>query len=137
MRLAALGGIVGCVAVVVAGSALGQGPAPGVGPTAQAQARPLPESYTLRPERIFDDLNLLVLEGDASALAEHVFGLSGARVTLTDSLVAAPDEPGLSGGLKASRADPVYQTERGDGRKAKGRFRLNEFAGWEKSHERH
>jgi FlaA1/EpsC-like NDP-sugar epimerase len=33
-------------------------------------------------QRIFDDLNLLVLEGDASALADHVFALSGARVTL-------------------------------------------------------
>ena len=32
--------------------------------------------------RIFDDLNLLVLEGDASALAKHVFDLSGSRVTL-------------------------------------------------------
>jgi FlaA1/EpsC-like NDP-sugar epimerase len=31
---------------------------------------------------IFDDLNLLVLEGDASALAQRVFELSGARVTL-------------------------------------------------------
>ena len=33
-------------------------------------------------QRIFDDLNLLVLEGDASALADHVFDLSGSRVTL-------------------------------------------------------
>jgi FlaA1/EpsC-like NDP-sugar epimerase len=32
--------------------------------------------------QIFDDLNLLVLEGDASALAQRVFELSGARVTL-------------------------------------------------------
>jgi FlaA1/EpsC-like NDP-sugar epimerase len=31
---------------------------------------------------IFDDLNLLVLEGNASALAQRVFELSGARVTL-------------------------------------------------------
>ena len=33
-------------------------------------------------QRIFDDINLLVLEGDASALAKHVSDLSGARVTL-------------------------------------------------------
>jgi FlaA1/EpsC-like NDP-sugar epimerase len=35
-------------------------------------------------QQIFTDLNLLVLEGDASALAAHVFGLSGSRVTLSD-----------------------------------------------------
>ncbi len=32
-------------------------------------------------ERIFADINLLVLEGDAAALAKHVSDLSGARVT--------------------------------------------------------
>jgi FlaA1/EpsC-like NDP-sugar epimerase len=45
--------------------------------------------------RVFDDLNLLVLEGDASALADHVSALSGARVTLV--------EPGRT---DLSRADP-------------------------------
>jgi len=35
-------------------------------------------------QQIFSDVNLLVLEGDASALAAHVFTLSGARVTLPD-----------------------------------------------------
>jgi FlaA1/EpsC-like NDP-sugar epimerase len=34
-------------------------------------------------ERTFVDINLLVLEGDAAALAKHVSDLSGARVTLT------------------------------------------------------
>jgi FlaA1/EpsC-like NDP-sugar epimerase len=38
--------------------------------------------------RIFDDLNLLVLEGDASALADHVFDLSGSRVTRSGGLGA-------------------------------------------------
>ena len=46
--------------------------------------------------RIFDDVNLLVLEGDASALAEHVFDLSGSRRTLPGEL---PD-------VRASRAEP-------------------------------
>jgi FlaA1/EpsC-like NDP-sugar epimerase len=45
--------------------------------------------------RIFDDLNLLVLEGDASALADHVFDLSGSRVTRP----AGVD-------VQASRVDP-------------------------------
>ncbi|MGH2908372.1 MAG: polysaccharide biosynthesis protein, partial [Solirubrobacteraceae bacterium] len=35
-------------------------------------------------QQVFSDLNLLVLESDASALATHVFSLSGARVTLAD-----------------------------------------------------
>ncbi len=45
--------------------------------------------------RVFDDLNLLVLEGDASALADHVFDLSGARVTRPGGVAA-----------EASRSDP-------------------------------
>jgi FlaA1/EpsC-like NDP-sugar epimerase len=45
--------------------------------------------------RIFDDLNLLVLEGDASALADHVFDLSGSRVTRSGDV-----------GAGASRSDP-------------------------------
>ncbi len=43
--------------------------------------------------RIFDDINLLVLEGDASALAKHVSDLSGTRVTL-----ATGDDPSGSRG---------------------------------------
>jgi FlaA1/EpsC-like NDP-sugar epimerase len=39
-------------------------------------------------QRIFSDLNLLVLEGDASALATHVFDLSDSRVTLAADAVA-------------------------------------------------
>ncbi|HET9093955.1 MAG TPA: nucleoside-diphosphate sugar epimerase/dehydratase, partial [Solirubrobacteraceae bacterium] len=56
-------------------------------------------------QQIFSDLNLLVLEGDASALAAHVFTLSGARVTLPDHVQRDPaaagapvpgaDRPGL------------------------------------------
>ena len=41
-------------------------------------------------QRIFADINLLVLEGDASALAQHVSDLSGARVTL-----ASGDDAGV------------------------------------------
>jgi FlaA1/EpsC-like NDP-sugar epimerase len=35
-------------------------------------------------ERSFAEINLLVLEGDAAALAKHVFELSGARVTRSE-----------------------------------------------------
>jgi FlaA1/EpsC-like NDP-sugar epimerase len=47
--------------------------------------------------QIFDDINLLVLEGDASALAKHVAELSGARVTLGET---DPTDP------RADRATP-------------------------------
>jgi FlaA1/EpsC-like NDP-sugar epimerase len=51
-------------------------------------------------QQIFSDLNLLVLEGDASALAAHVFTLSGARVTLSGGgqTTTAPTADPLSGG---------------------------------------
>jgi FlaA1/EpsC-like NDP-sugar epimerase len=45
-------------------------------------------------EQIFSDLNLLVLEGDASVLAAHVFTLSGARVTLPDPVHRDPATAG-------------------------------------------
>ena len=46
-------------------------------------------------QRTFADINLLVLEGDAAALAKHVAKLSGARVTraagaITESAHPAP-----------------------------------------------
>jgi FlaA1/EpsC-like NDP-sugar epimerase len=50
-------------------------------------------------QQIFSDVNLLVLEGDASALAAHVFTLSGARVTLPDRAPSgAGAVPGPSSG---------------------------------------
>jgi FlaA1/EpsC-like NDP-sugar epimerase len=50
-------------------------------------------------EQIFSDVNLLVLEGDASALAAHVFTLSGARLTLPDRAhTGAAATPDLSPG---------------------------------------
>jgi FlaA1/EpsC-like NDP-sugar epimerase len=56
------------------------------------RVQPTPASRIMRADHdpldpawvrgIFDDLNLLVLEGNASALAQQVFDLSGSRVTL-------------------------------------------------------
>ncbi len=47
--------------------------------------------------QVFSDLNLLVLEGDAAALATHVFSLSDARVTLGDDAAASVGEADRAG----------------------------------------
>ena len=48
----------------------------------RAQRAPLDPGWA---EQTFADINLLVLEGDAAALAEHVSKLSGTRVPVADS----------------------------------------------------
>jgi FlaA1/EpsC-like NDP-sugar epimerase len=48
----------------------------------RAQRAPLNPKWA---EQTFTDINLLVLEGDAAALAEHVSKLSGTRVSVADS----------------------------------------------------
>ena len=48
----------------------------------RAQRAPLDPKWA---EQTFTDINLLVLEGDAAALAEHVSKLSGTRVPVADS----------------------------------------------------
>jgi FlaA1/EpsC-like NDP-sugar epimerase len=60
-------------------------------------------------QQIFTDLNLLVLEGDASALAAHVFGLSDSRVTLGDrgqTLIAGVMTPTAAPRDRVDRRDP-------------------------------
>jgi FlaA1/EpsC-like NDP-sugar epimerase len=42
-------------------------------------------------ERIFGEINLLVLEGDAAALAQHVAKLSSARVSVRESSAGPPE----------------------------------------------
>jgi FlaA1/EpsC-like NDP-sugar epimerase len=44
-------------------------------------------------QRTFADINLLVLEGDAAALAKHVAKLSGARVTRAADAITEPAHP--------------------------------------------
>ena len=48
----------------------------------RAQRAPLDPRWTAQT---FADINLLVLEGDAAALAEHVSKLSGTRLAVAES----------------------------------------------------
>ena len=57
-------------------------------------------------QQVFSDLNLLVLESDASALATHVFSLSGARVTLADHGRAAATTGAGAGATTSATAEP-------------------------------
>jgi FlaA1/EpsC-like NDP-sugar epimerase len=70
---------------------------------AHEHPQPTPAERILRAEhdpldpewvqRTFADINLLVLEGDAAALAKHVAKLSGARVTRAAGAIAESAHP--------------------------------------------
>jgi FlaA1/EpsC-like NDP-sugar epimerase len=74
------------------------------------RAQPTPAQKILRAarerldpdwvERVFADINLLVLEGDAATLADRIARLAQSRAALVEAAHAAPEDWALGGRLR-------------------------------------